>query len=44
MRAKKTGRALLNGVILILMVMLAGTVAFAEDDSATGCNTDPLET
>ncbi len=44
MRAKKTGRALLNGVILILMVMLAGTVAFAEDDSATGCNTDPFET
>ena len=31
MRAKKTGRALLNGVILILMVMLAGTVAFAEE-------------
>ena len=44
MRAKKTGRALLNGVILILMVMLAGTVAFAEDDSATGCAADPFET
>lgn len=40
MRAKKTGRALLNGVILILMVMLAGTVAFAEepeDPEGTEC-------
>ena len=42
MKAKKTARALFNGIILVLMLVLAGTVAFAEEPENTD-TCDPFE-